>query len=82
MTPEECDILHKALQASVHVVDETEDSLSGSYHDSMTFEKLKATINDQVELDRLNEYRKETRSMESFNRIIRKAIHLQKHGRF
>ena len=54
---------------------DTEQGLIGSYHDNCR--DLQGMIDSQHELDRLNAWRDEDRTMENFNRIIREAIRLR-----
>jgi len=52
-----------------------EEGLIGSYHDNCR--DLQGMIDNQGELDRLNAWRNEDRTMEDFNRVIREAIRLR-----
>ena len=55
---------------------DNEITLIGSYHDNRLPQALREFIDDEGELARLNAHRNESRSMESFNRIIREAIRI------
>jgi len=54
---------------------EIEEGLIGSYHDNCR--DLLGMVDSQQELDRLNAWRDEERTMESFNRIIHEAMRLR-----